>query len=284
MTYLDRITIGIPAFNESRYIGSAIKCAAGQSHHIIVSDNASEDDTANICALVTTTDSDIRLIRHPENRGSAFNFRFLLDQCQTEYFMWLGAHDRIPPEYTRTLIATLEDQPEAIMAYGGAKHIDPDGNLVRTETYTSLKSHLESPQRKTRMLAIVKYLSDCSMIHGVWRTDGLRRAWVEGKYLGVDHVVLLKAVAIGRLLHTPGTYLLRGNPRRRDNHTKQLERLAGGKSKKSPTYFEMYLTQLRIIYATLGISSCLAATIHILDRMGAFNTRSYLKLLGLTGK
>ena len=131
MTYADRITIGIPAFNESRHIGNALASAAGQSRHIIVSDNASDDDTAKICALIATTDSDIQLIRHPENRGAAFNFRFLLDQCQTEYFMWLGAHDRTPPGYSRTLIATLDDHPDAIMAYGDAKHIDPDGKPVR---------------------------------------------------------------------------------------------------------------------------------------------------------
>jgi hypothetical protein len=43
-------------------------------------------------------------------------------------------------------------------------------------------------------------------------------------------------------------------------------------------------TQLWIIYATLGIRSCLAAGIGILGRLGAFNARSYLKLLGLTAK
>jgi hypothetical protein len=131
------------------------------------------------------------------------------------------------------------------------------------------------------MLAIVKHLSDCSMLHG-WRT-GLR-AWVEGKYLGMDHVVLLNASAIGQLLHTQGTYLLRGNPRLSDSRTNQLQRITGGRSKNPPTYSEMYRTQLRIIYATLGISACLVAAVRILSRMGVFNARSYLKLLGLTHK
>jgi glycosyltransferase involved in cell wall biosynthesis len=284
MPYADRITIGIPAFNESRHIGNALASAAGQSRHIIVSDNASDDDTAKICALVATRDSNIELIRHPENIGSASNFRFLLDQCQTEYFMWLGAHDQIPPGYTRTLIAILDDHHNAIMAYGDAKHIDLAGNPVRTETYPLLKYHLASSRRETRMLAIVRHLSDCTMIHGVWRTEELRRSWVEEKYLGVDHVVLFNASSNGQLLHTEATYLLRGNPRLSDNRTNQLQRLAGGKNKKSPTYLEMYRTQLRIIYAALGIRSCLTAGIVILGRLGAFNVKSYLKLLGLTAK
>ena len=120
------------------------------------------------------------------------------------------------------------------------------------------------------MLAIVKHLSDCSMLHGVWRTKAPHQAWVEGRYLGVDHVVLLNASAIGQLLHTQATYLLRGNPRLSDSRTNQLERIVGGNSKKSPTYSEMYRTQLRIMCETLGIRSCLAAAIGILSRLGAF--------------
>jgi glycosyltransferase involved in cell wall biosynthesis len=284
MTFADRITIGIPAFNESRHIADALASVSGQSRHIIVSDNGSDDDTAEICSKSAVTNTDIQLFRHTDNRGATFNFKFLLDQCRTEYFMWLGAHDRIPRNYTSTLIAILDDHPEAVMAYGDSIRIDLNGNPVRTEKHAMLKQHLESVKRAERMQAIVKYLTDCSLIHGVWRAEGLRRAWVEGKYLGVDHVILLNASAIGTLRHTRSTNLLRRNPRRSDSHTLQLQRMTGGESRKSPTYTEMYLTQLRIVYATLGIGACLTATINILGRLGAFNLKSYLKLLGISGK
>ena len=284
MTYMDRITIGIPAFNESRYIDNALKSAVGQSRHIIVSDNGSDDDTAKTCALIATTDSDIQMIRHTENRGAAFNFRFLLDQCQTEYFMWLGAHDLIPPDYTRTLIATLDDHPDAIMAYSDANHIDPDGNPVRTETYTLLKHHLESLRREVRMLAIVKHLSDCSMIHGVWRTEGLRRAWVEGDVPGRGSCSSAQCRRDRSIALYTSHISAQTQPQTERQPHKSAATPCGRQEQKVPHIFRNVSHTIADNVCNTGHQLLPSSSHQHFGQTGRFNARSYLKLLGLTGK
>jgi len=91
-----KISIGMPVYNGVKYIREALDSLLGQTFtdfELIISDNASTDNTEAICREYAAKDERIRYIRQPHNLGASANFKFVLDEALGEYFMWAAADD-----------------------------------------------------------------------------------------------------------------------------------------------------------------------------------------------
>ena len=92
------VTIGIPLYNEAKYILNTIESAVNQTYtniEIIISDNCSTDTSLEVIDGIVQQNSNIQLIKHTDNIGATDNFNFLKKVAKGKYFMWLGAHDII---------------------------------------------------------------------------------------------------------------------------------------------------------------------------------------------
>jgi glycosyltransferase involved in cell wall biosynthesis len=92
---MPELTIGLAVYNGSAGVSAALGSLLAQSFTdftLHISDNASTDSTQEICERAAARDSRIVFTRQRENIGALRNFRFLLEQAQTPYFMW-AAHD-----------------------------------------------------------------------------------------------------------------------------------------------------------------------------------------------
>jgi len=68
-----------------------LRLPQGYQHiELIISDNASTDETQAICQAAAARDSRIKFLRQPKNRGMTENFREVLRQSVGEFFMWLA--------------------------------------------------------------------------------------------------------------------------------------------------------------------------------------------------
>jgi glycosyltransferase involved in cell wall biosynthesis len=89
------VTVGLPVFNGERYIQRAVESGLNQTlpdWELILSDNASTDNTGSICRELATRDRRIRYVRKETNIGPGANFMSVLREARTKYFSWL-AHD-----------------------------------------------------------------------------------------------------------------------------------------------------------------------------------------------
>lgn len=222
----DSVTIGIPTYNEARFIESTIRSAATQCETLLLSDNASTDDTTAIMEDICREYAGAKSWRQKTNMGAHVNFKFLLDQVSTPYFMWLGGHDLIPDGYVAKLRQALQDNPDAVLAYGSSKHIAVDGSEVVHYEYPFNKLVAEKLS-SVRIMGLIRHLDDCSLIHGLFRTEALKRAWPSEKYLGGDHVLLTMVALEGRLIYVPETHLLRRDVHLHDTNEAQLVRITG---------------------------------------------------------
>lgn len=75
---IDDIVVAIPIYNEEKYIGELLTKLKKLFKHIIVIDNASIDNSVNICL-----NSDITLIRHQINIGKAESMKTAAIYAQT---------------------------------------------------------------------------------------------------------------------------------------------------------------------------------------------------------
>lgn len=89
-------TVGIPVYNGASTVADAIESvlACGIADmEVVISDNASTDQTPSICALYAKKDKRIRYLRQASNVGAYRNFWTVLNNARSPYFIWLAADD-----------------------------------------------------------------------------------------------------------------------------------------------------------------------------------------------
>jgi glycosyltransferase involved in cell wall biosynthesis len=92
----DLLSIGLPVYNCEEYISKAIESVLDQelsNFEIIISDNASTDNTGNICKKYEKISRNISYTRQDTNIGAIENFKFVLNKSKGEYFIWLASDD-----------------------------------------------------------------------------------------------------------------------------------------------------------------------------------------------
>ena len=106
-----KVSIGMPVRNGAKTIEKAINSILAQTFkdfELIISDNASDDETANICQRFANKDARIYYIRQIKNIGLYGNFNFLLSNAKGKYFMWAAHDDWRSPEFLEVNVSALE--------------------------------------------------------------------------------------------------------------------------------------------------------------------------------
>ena len=100
----------MPVYNGEEYIALAIRAVLDQTFsdfELIISDNASEDRTEDICREFASLDSRIRYYRNSENIGTAGNNNRLLELARGEFFRWSNADDLFAPRFHELCLKAL---------------------------------------------------------------------------------------------------------------------------------------------------------------------------------
>jgi glycosyltransferase involved in cell wall biosynthesis len=127
-----KVSIGIPAFNDERFVGPAIKELLEQSYRnieLIISNDASKDATAEICKRFLG-DPRVKYFEQDKNIGLAANFRFTLERATGVYFMWAASDDRHDPDFITKLVKLLQSKPGSVSAFSAYDDIDEDDRIL----------------------------------------------------------------------------------------------------------------------------------------------------------
>lgn len=109
------LSIIIPAYNESARIGAALEQVLACVHErkwpaeVIVVNDGSRDDTAEIVKRIAAGDPLVRLIENPVNRGKGFSVRNGMLHASGEIMMFTDADLSSPIEETERLLAAIAD-------------------------------------------------------------------------------------------------------------------------------------------------------------------------------
>ena len=197
--YKELLTIGIPAYNEGKYIKKTIENCVDQADCIIISDNSSTDDTQKICEELVQKYSNLIYIRHQENRGGTWNFNFVLSQAKTKYFMWSGGHDYLDADYSKHMIHMLENV-DAVGCYPASRHVDNEDFEIGI--YDSwYVDRLSSDYPAQRVYCLIAHLHEVSALFGIYRTE-IAQKYPMKPMLGNDHVFVCNMANEGRLIYS----------------------------------------------------------------------------------
>ncbi|HOO49722.1 MAG TPA: glycosyltransferase [Alphaproteobacteria bacterium] len=116
---LPLVTISMPVFNGASSISNALDSIVAQTYpnlEIIVSDNASDDETFDICQRYEKKDPRIVLQRQDSNVGVYANSRSIWKRARGRYILFSGCDDTWKPNFIEKLVAALENNPHAALA------------------------------------------------------------------------------------------------------------------------------------------------------------------------
>jgi hypothetical protein len=178
------VTIAIPTRNRSALLARAVASALAQDYpelEVLVSDNASEDDTPH--QLDRLRHPKLRILRQPRLLPMMEHWDLCLREASGELFMLLSDDDFLQPRAVQRLSAALTD--EVGMAYCAAAVVDPDGQMIGEGR--------PAPAREAPRDTILEFFSvrrtpfPCSVL---MRTADVRRA---GGYTGAPLALIADA-------------------------------------------------------------------------------------------
>ena len=122
------VSILVPTYNYACYLPEAIESALEQDYEdfeLIIADDASQDDTEEVCRAYEKKDSRIRFVRHEKNLGMVENWNWCLEQARGKYIKFLLADDRFNhPQALRRLVEAFANYPSISMAVSARTLID----------------------------------------------------------------------------------------------------------------------------------------------------------------
>jgi len=204
-----RVSIGLPVRNGARYLGEAVDSLLRQSYtdfELIISDNASTDQTEAICRAYEAQDPRVRYYRSSQDLGLASNYNYLFIRARGEFFKWAAADDVHEPDYLVRCLDVLEHDPAVVLAYGKARFIDENGGpLDVTDSGFDLRSEVT----RERFRYVIYAYSWVNAIFGVIRTEALAKTRLLPKYPGGDYPLLGELAMIGKFVKVPEPLFLR---------------------------------------------------------------------------
>jgi glycosyltransferase involved in cell wall biosynthesis len=223
----------MPVFNDARFIAESISCVLDQEFsdfELLISDNGSTDNTSHICETLATQESRIRYVRQPENRGASWNFRHVFEMARGEYFMWASSHDLLAASFAAKCIELLDADPTVVLAYARSMRID--GNSQELGLYPNDRLDLRGMSCVQRACTLVRDLTVCNMVYGVFRREVLSRLQLDRTCIGPDCVLLMEVAIEGAIAQIPEVLFFerrfrQGQTAKGEFHAQMLERLTG---------------------------------------------------------
>lgn len=173
------VSIGLPVRNGERCLGEAVQSVLDQEHgrlELVISDNASNDGTEEICRQFAAVDGRVRYHRQPQDIGLVGNFNAVLHLARGTYVKWMGDDDWLTPRYVSRCVEVLDDDAALILVTTQQAHVHPDG-AVESADYDGTRMRSDRPvERLTEMLRL---LTESHLLldplYGMMRRDPVTR-------------------------------------------------------------------------------------------------------------
>jgi glycosyltransferase involved in cell wall biosynthesis len=214
MGTVPRLSVGLPVYNSSSYVAESIEALLGQTFEdfeLIISDNASTDDTADICRRYAKADSRVSYFRQPRNVGLAPNHNFCVERAQGELFKWAAGDDLYARDLLERCVAALDEHPQVVLAHAWTAMVDGDGKVFQLNAYPLASSAPRAPERFRSLLNDSGGDDD----GGVMRKEVLLRTAMKESYHHADRTIIAEVALHGPFYQVPDwLYFRRDHPAR----------------------------------------------------------------------
>ncbi|HEY2763824.1 MAG TPA: glycosyltransferase family 2 protein [Pseudonocardiaceae bacterium] len=152
------VSIGLPVRNGEQFLAGAVRSVLEQDYghlELVISDNASNDSTEEICREFARSDPRVRYHRQPDNIGLLNNFIRVQQFAEGTYFRWIGDDDWLAPTYISRCAEVLAEDPTLVLVTTQQAYIGSDRGQ-QTADYAGFGLRSAQPvERFTEMLRLL---------------------------------------------------------------------------------------------------------------------------------
>ncbi|MCS7214372.1 MAG: glycosyltransferase family 2 protein, partial [Candidatus Calescibacterium sp.] len=197
------VSIGMPTYNGARFIRQTLDYLLAQDYknfELIVSDNASEDETQQIVLDYAKKDKRIKYYRNDVNLGMAENFKRVFELSSGKYFMWASDHDLHHTTFISRCVEILEKNPNVVLVYPKGIYIDHEGKDLGSISQNQMDTRgLPEVQRFLHVL----WNTDFFAVYGLIRRQALESTEIIRKVWSPDRILLLELALLGEFAYIP---------------------------------------------------------------------------------
>jgi len=217
------VSIGMPVYNSCKYLEETLSSLLGQTFkdfELIISDNASTDNTEQICRDYAKRDERIRYYRNRINLGASRNYNRVFKLSTGKYFKWAAGDDLCAPDYLRRCVSILDNNPEVVICYSRTKIIDERGRVIKD---FNDNLHLQSGIPSVRFIKFIRSMRECNAIFGLIRSETLKMTPLIGNYIASDSCLLAELSLYGKYHEIPEFMFFRRNHPLASSNNKETE-------------------------------------------------------------
>ena len=122
---MEKVSIIIPCYNQSKYVIDAIESAAAQTYpeiEIVCINDGSTDETAEIITGIAPKFKQMLFLDQKENKGVVKARNLAISKSTGTYILPLDADDAIEPDYVEKAVKILQNNPEIGVVYCKARY------------------------------------------------------------------------------------------------------------------------------------------------------------------
>lgn len=164
---MEKIDILLATYNGEKYIKEQIDSILNQTYadfNLIISDDASTDDTVKLLEEYANKDKRIILYKQEKNIGSTNNFEFLLTKVENDYYMLSDQDDVWEKEKVEKSIKTIINT-NADLVFSDLSVVDENLKTIN-ESFCKLKGIYKKikKDKKYSALYLNNYVTGCTII------------------------------------------------------------------------------------------------------------------------
>lgn len=239
------VSIGLPIYNEEFFLRDTLDSLLAQDYsniEIVISDNASTDQTEDICRDYANRFPEIRYIRFDTNKGQGKNFNKVLSESEGEFFMWASGHDLWSPNFISACLKKLNLNEDAIVAVPSCEWIDGNGKVMEKKSGFSDTSGMDPIARYFTM-----FWGNMHPAYGLMRTN-IIKTWPIREIIGEDLIMMTFLALKGDFVHAENALWSRREFRFEKSYTERLKRYKKGDQKVAMTMTDKLFPFAKLIY------------------------------------
>lgn len=198
------VSIGLPVYNGENYISEAIESILSQTYQkfeLIISDNASTDNTRLICKKYQKSDSRISYFEAETNLGAAWNFNNCFSLAKGKYFKWASHDDYFDNNYIEKCLIFMESNSSVHLCHTFKNIVNANRNIIRVEKFPQIDFEDISANRRVKIFFknFKYYQDDADVVFGMFRSEILSKTQKIANFHSSDFTLVAEIILLGKI-------------------------------------------------------------------------------------
>ena len=163
---MSSVDVIVPCYRYGRFLRECVESVLAESAlhvRVLIIDDASPDNTAEVAVELAKEDSRVTFLRHTTNKGHIATYNEGIEWVSADYMLLLSADDYLLPGALSRSAKLMDTHPEIGFTYGQAVDLWGDGATIQTNTAVQIGD--KGGWRILRGLEFVKLIERSGLIN-----------------------------------------------------------------------------------------------------------------------